>query len=65
MFSFSSTFTIVTIAGTFARFNGSPFYMTRIPDLVGISGRKYIDLRRMYPRKSQPVRRGPRARPAP
>jgi mono/diheme cytochrome c family protein len=29
--------------GTFARFNGSPFYMTKVPDLIGIKDRKYID----------------------
>ena len=26
-----------------ARFNGSPFYPTKIPDLIGIQDRKYID----------------------
>jgi mono/diheme cytochrome c family protein len=29
--------------GTFARFNGSPFYLTKVPDLIGIKDRKYID----------------------
>ncbi|HET8546694.1 MAG TPA: hypothetical protein VFL57_01750, partial [Bryobacteraceae bacterium] len=29
--------------GTFARFNGSPYYATKIPDLIGIGERKYID----------------------
>jgi hypothetical protein len=29
--------------GTFARFNGSPYYPTQIPDLIGIKDRKYID----------------------
>ena len=29
--------------GAFARFNGSPYYMTKIPDLIGIRDRKYID----------------------
>ena len=29
--------------GTFARFNGSPFYITKIPDLIGMKDRKYID----------------------
>src|SRR5262249_2092448 len=29
--------------GTFARFNGSPYYMTKIPDLIGIKDRRYID----------------------
>jgi mono/diheme cytochrome c family protein len=29
--------------GTAARFNGSPYYMTKVPDLIGIRERKYID----------------------
>jgi hypothetical protein len=29
--------------GTFARFNGSPYYITKVPDLIGIKDRKYID----------------------
>jgi hypothetical protein len=29
--------------GIVARFNGSPFYPTKIPDLIGIKDRKYID----------------------
>ena len=29
--------------GTFARFNGSPYYPTQVPDLLGIKDRKYID----------------------
>lgn len=29
--------------GTFPRFNGSPFFMTKIPDLIGLQDRKYID----------------------
>ena len=29
--------------GTFARFNGSPFFPTQVPDLAGIKDRKYID----------------------
>ena len=29
--------------GAFARFNGSPYYMTKVPDLIGIKDRKYID----------------------
>jgi hypothetical protein len=29
--------------GTFSRFNGSPFFMTKIPDLIGIKDRRYID----------------------
>lgn len=31
------------IPGVFARFNGSPFYLTKIPDLIGLGDRKYID----------------------
>ena len=31
------------INGTFARFNGSPYYVTRILDLNGIKDRRYID----------------------
>jgi hypothetical protein len=29
--------------GAFARFNGSPYYVTKVPDLIGIKDRKYID----------------------
>jgi mono/diheme cytochrome c family protein len=29
--------------GAFPRFNGSPYYMTKVPDLIGIGERKYID----------------------
>jgi hypothetical protein len=29
--------------GTFARFNGSPYYPTKVPDLIGIGRRRYID----------------------
>jgi mono/diheme cytochrome c family protein len=29
--------------GTFPRFNGSPFFMTKVPDLIGLGERKYID----------------------
>ncbi len=29
--------------GTFARVNGSPYYPTQVPDLIGIKDRKYID----------------------
>ena len=29
--------------GTFPRFNGSPYYTTKVPDLIGIKDRKYID----------------------
>ena len=32
-----------TPPGAFARFNGSPYYMTKVPDLIGIRDRKYID----------------------
>lgn len=31
------------IVGTFPRFNGSPYYTTKIPDLIGVGERKYID----------------------
>jgi hypothetical protein len=31
------------IPGVFARFNGSPFYLTKIPDLIGVKDRKYFD----------------------
>src|SRR6185295_7034066 len=34
-----STFT----DGVFARWNGSPYYPTKFPDLIGIKDRKYID----------------------
>jgi hypothetical protein len=30
-------------AGLFPRWNGSPIYPTKIPDLIGIKDRKYID----------------------
>lgn len=29
--------------GAFARFNGSPFYVTKVPDLIGIGHRKYTE----------------------
>ncbi len=29
--------------GTFSRFNGSPYYITKIPDLIGMKDRRYID----------------------
>jgi hypothetical protein len=32
-----------TVRGAFARINGSPYYITKIPDLIGIKDRKYID----------------------
>ncbi len=31
------------IPGVFARFNGSPFFLTKVPDLIGMRDRKYID----------------------
>lgn len=31
------------LPGTFARFNGSPYYITKIPDLIGMKDRRYID----------------------
>jgi Di-haem oxidoreductase, putative peroxidase len=30
-------------SGAFARFNGSPYYPSKVPDLIGIKDRKYID----------------------
>ncbi len=30
-------------AGAFARTNGSPFFPTKVPDLIGLKDRKYID----------------------
>jgi hypothetical protein len=33
----------ITPPGTFARFNGSPFFPTQVPDLAGLRNRKYID----------------------
>jgi hypothetical protein len=33
----------IPLPGTFARFNGSPYYMTKIPDLIGIKDRRYLD----------------------
>ena len=29
--------------GAFPRFNGSPFYVTKVPDLIGVRDREYID----------------------
>ena len=29
--------------GTFARFNGSPYFITKIPDLIGVKDRLYLD----------------------
>jgi hypothetical protein len=31
------------LPGTFARFNGSPYYITKIPDLIGIKDQRYLD----------------------
>ena len=31
------------VLGTFVRIDGSPYYMTKIPDLIGIGDRRYID----------------------
>jgi mono/diheme cytochrome c family protein len=31
------------VPGVFARVNGSPYYPTQVPDLIGIKDRKYID----------------------
>lgn len=33
----------IKTAGIIARFNGSPFYPTKVPDLIGIQDRKYLD----------------------
>jgi hypothetical protein len=30
-------------AGVFARFNGSPYYPSKVPDLIGVASRKYFD----------------------
>lgn len=32
-----------TVPGTFARFNGSPFYITKMADLIGVRNRRYLD----------------------
>jgi hypothetical protein len=31
------------IPGTFARFNGSPYWITKMPDLIGVKDRRYLD----------------------
>lgn len=31
------------VPGTFARFNGSPYFPTKVPDLIGVGDRRYID----------------------
>ena len=31
------------LPGTFPRFNGSPYYITKIPDLIGVKERRYLD----------------------
>jgi len=31
------------LPGTFARFNGSPYFITKIPDLIGVKDRAYLD----------------------
>jgi hypothetical protein len=33
----------IGVPGTFARFNGSPYYTTKVPDLIGLKDQKYID----------------------
>lgn len=38
-----SAITRIQIPGTANRFNGSPFYVTKIPDLIGIKDRRYLD----------------------
>ncbi|MGH8247974.1 MAG: hypothetical protein ACREUU_16250, partial [Gammaproteobacteria bacterium] len=37
------TFRIGAAHGLFPRWNGSPYYTTKMPDLIGIKDRKYID----------------------
>jgi hypothetical protein len=41
--SFADIVKFGTPVNVFARFNGSPFYPTKMPDLIGIRDRKYID----------------------
>ena len=31
------------ISGTVARFNGSPYFTTKVPDLIGVRDRRYLD----------------------
>lgn len=31
------------VSGTFARFNGSPYWTTKIPDLIGVNARRHLD----------------------
>ena len=31
------------LPGTFPRFNGSPFFINHMPDLIGVKDRKYLD----------------------
>jgi mono/diheme cytochrome c family protein len=38
-----ATVDAAAVAGTFARFNGSPFYITRMADLIGVKDRRYLD----------------------
>jgi hypothetical protein len=33
----------VPLPGTIPRFNGSPYYITKIPDLIGVKERRYLD----------------------
>jgi hypothetical protein len=33
----------VPLPGTVPRFNGSPYYSTKIPDLIGVKDRRYLD----------------------
>lgn len=37
------TFRIGAARGLFPRWNGSPYYTTKVPDLIGIKDRRYID----------------------
>ena len=32
-----------SVAGTFPRFNGSPYFTNHMPDLIGVKDRKYLD----------------------
>jgi hypothetical protein len=37
------TFRVGAAHGLFPRWNGSPYYTTKIPDLIGMKDRRYID----------------------
>lgn len=38
-----STVNGADISGTVSRFNGSPYYTTKVPDLIGVKDRRYLD----------------------